>query len=77
MTTGVSAAAIARLNWRDADKLAASVTLAVKVKLPVAVGVPVSAPPVVNVNPAGSAPEETVHVYGSVPPLANKVCEYA
>ena len=53
----------------------ASVTLAVKVKLPDVVGVPEITPAVVNATPAGNCPEVTVHVYGDAPPVACKASE--
>jgi hypothetical protein len=45
----------------NAVGLVLSVTLAVKLKVPVAVGVPLRAPAEVSVIPAGSAPELIVH----------------
>ena len=48
-----------------------SVTCAVKVNVPAAVGVPVIAPvPAANVRPPGSVPETIEYVYGAVPPPA-------
>jgi len=53
-----------------------SVTLMVKLKTPVAVGVPVMAPFVVfNVKPVGSAPDASANVYPGVPPLATTLEE--
>ena len=41
------------------------------------VGVPVIAPVLeFKLKPAGSAPLEIDHAYGSVPPVADTVCEY-
>jgi hypothetical protein len=54
-----------------------SVALTVKLKLPAAVGVPESAPLLLKVTPAGSAPLVMANVYGDVPPLAVIVCAYA
>ncbi len=55
-----------------------SVTLAVKVKLPDVVGVPLMEPAEERVRPPGRAPEETVQVYPvPLPPLATRVAEYA
>jgi hypothetical protein len=55
----------------------ASVAVIVKVKGPAAVGVPEMAAVVLlvalSVRPGGSAPLETVKVYGGVPPLAETV----
>jgi hypothetical protein len=51
----------------------ASVTLAVKLNVPVAVGVPVSTPLAFRVIPAGRLPEATDQVYGLVPPVTVRV----
>jgi hypothetical protein len=52
----------------------ASVTLTVKVLVPVPVGVPEITPVVeARVNPAGKAPEVTDQLYGVVPPVAASV----
>ena len=51
-----------------------SVVLMTKLKLPAAVGVPVSTP-LTSVTPVGSAPLTSVKVYGAVPPLAVNDCE--
>ena len=59
------------------DTVAASVTRTVKFDVPRRVGVPVTTPPAESDNPAGSVPEETVQVYGMVPPVAVSVCVYA
>jgi hypothetical protein len=50
--------------------VAESVTLTVKVKLPVAVGVPDSNPNRLRVSPVGGEPDDTVQMYGDFPPLA-------
>ena len=57
--------------------LALSVTFTVKLLDPAAPGVPEIVPPVDKVNPAGSVPTDTVHVYGVNPPEAASACEYA
>src|SRR5208283_5897626 len=55
-----------------------SVTLAVKLKVPVAVGVPEIVPVAAdNVRPVGNAPELMLQLNGVVPPLAPIVVEYA
>ena len=42
-----------------------------------AVGVPLIRPvDEFNVKPLGNVPEVSVHVYGAVPPVAAKACEY-
>jgi hypothetical protein len=56
--------------------LALSAALMVKLKVPDAVGVPLKTPAELKLNPAGSVPALTDHVYGVVPPLAASVCEY-
>jgi len=52
---------------------AESVTLAVKLKVPVAVGVPEIIPEEPRVRPVGRVPEERDQVYGVVPPEAARV----
>ena len=53
------------------EGLDASATVAVKVNVPVAVGVPETMPVVVpSVSPAGRLPLVMDHVYGVVPPFA-------
>ncbi len=42
---------------------------------PLAVGVPLMAPLVEKVNPAGKVPDARLQVYGEVPPVAVKVAE--
>lgn len=44
--------------------------------VPDEVGVPLTSPPLFKVSPGGKAPLETTYVYGDVPPLAVKLCEY-
>ena len=52
----------------------AAVTLAVKLNVPVAVGVPEMTPvPLVSDRPVGSAPLAIDQVYGVIPPLAASV----
>ena len=46
-----------------------------KVKVPAADGVPVSAPAEDRVMPDGRVPEATVQEYGFVPPDPARVCE--
>ena len=44
---------------------------------PATVGVPATTPgPAASDNPAGNAPESTVHVYGPTPPVTVNVVEY-
>jgi ABC-type thiamin/hydroxymethylpyrimidine transport system permease subunit len=55
-----------------------SLTLAVKVNVPFAVGVPEISPlPAVSVKPVGRLPMVIDQVYVGVPPVACSVCEYA
>ena len=55
-----------------------SVTCTVKFVVPEAVGVPLMTPvEALMARPAGSEPTEIDHVYGVVPPVAVRVCEYA
>jgi hypothetical protein len=53
-----------------------SVALTVKVNVPVAVVVPDMTPPALRLSPTGSVPQETFHVYGTVPPVAARTVEY-
>jgi hypothetical protein len=54
-----------------------SVTVAVKAKVPLAVGVPEITPvPAARVSPAGRLPLVIDHVYAGVPPVARRLCEY-
>ena len=52
-----------------------SVTRTVKLGACAVVGVPVIAPAVDSVNPAGNVPAAILHVYGVVPPAAASVAE--
>ena len=61
----------ARVSVRDP----LSVTRTVKFAVCAVVGVPVIAPAVVSVNPAGNDPAEVSHVYGAVPPVAARLTE--
>jgi len=54
---------------------ALSLTFTVKLAGPAALGVPDTVPPADKLNPAGSVPVATVHVYGGVPPAAASACE--
>src|SRR5437868_694455 len=67
-----------RLAVTTCCEVALSATRTVKLAVPAAVGVPVSAPVVDEiVIPAGKAPAEMVKVYGAVPPLATIDAVYA
>lgn len=80
MVTGETAAATVRV--KDLVAVCAvgvveSVTFAVKVNEPDAVGVPEIVPPEESVKPPGKAPELMLQLYGVVPPLDASVVEYA
>ena len=64
------------LNVLLATPLAESVTCAVKLNVPEAVGVPLRIPVLLpRDNPLGNVPEETVQEYGAVPKLVERVWE--
>ena len=54
-----------------------SVTCAVKLKLPAAIGVPDNNPLLLRVSPPGSDPDAMLNTKGPLPPEAASVCEYA
>jgi hypothetical protein len=54
---------------------ARSVTRTVTLLDPAVPGVPDIVPPAARLNPAGSDPVATAHVYGGVPPKAASACE--
>jgi hypothetical protein len=56
--------------------LSLSVSRTTKGKISASVGVPLSTPAELKVNPVGSDPPATDHVYGSTPPVPDSVCEY-
>jgi hypothetical protein len=53
--------------------LALSETCTVILAAPAVVGVPEMVPPVLRDSPAGSVPDLSVHIYGAVPPVAERV----
>ena len=55
--------------------VAASVAATVKLAVPASVGVPEMTPAEERLKPAGSAPAESVQVYGGKPPLAASAAE--
>lgn len=70
-------AAMASAKGCETAWLAASVAVTVKLKLPLAVGVPESVPvAALRLSPAGRVPAETECAYGGVPPDTTIVCEY-
>lgn len=56
--------------WAGEDE---SVTRTLKLSLLAVVGIPVIDPEEFRTNPAGNVPEEITHLYGPVPPLADKL----
>ncbi len=56
--------------------LALSRTCTVKLKVPLAVGVPLKAPAEFSSKPVGNAPVVIDQLYGKTPPVAFKDCEY-
>jgi hypothetical protein len=65
-------------NAALAVTLLLSVACTVKLYVPAVLGMPLSNPPDVSVNPRGSAvPPVKDHVYGAAPPLAVRFCLYA
>lgn len=64
-------------NGFVADWLAESLTRAVKSKSPAVVGVPLIAPVDERLRPPGNAPVEMLQDSGGVPPVADRVPEYA
>jgi hypothetical protein len=60
----------------DCAGLSVSVTVAVKLDVPLVVGVPEITPvPLARLNPAGRLPEVIAQVYGAAPPLALRAVE--
>jgi hypothetical protein len=72
---GVGAGLMVICRAFEVDRLAESVTLAVKSYAPAVVGVPEIAPLPASVRPGGKDPLATDHAYGGAPPVAAKVCE--
>ncbi len=65
---------VAEADWLG---LPLSVIVALKVAVPLVVGVPETMPvDCPRLRPAGNLPEAIDHRYGVVPPLACKACEY-
>jgi hypothetical protein len=77
MLSGARAALIVMRSGRVADSFAASDTRAVKSKSPAVVGVPVIDPFAPRLMPGGSAPADTVQLYGGFPPVAATFAVYA
>jgi hypothetical protein len=74
MTGQLGALGIEIVYARLPGQLLASVAVIVKLNWPAVVGVPEMTPVVaLSVRPGGSAPLETVKVYGAVPPVAEIV----
>jgi hypothetical protein len=75
--TGVTAAATVILRLAEAlcTGELESVTFTVNEAVPAVVGVPLTTPPLLSVNPVGNAPALIDQLYGLVPPLAVKLAE--
>ena len=65
------------LNGLVAVSPLASLTSAVKLEVPAAVGIPEITPAPVRLNPGGKLPAVSDHVYAGVPPVAASVWLYA
>lgn len=73
MTSGFGVTTTAEIEAADWAGMPLSVTVAVKVAVPLKVGVPEIMPvDCVRLRPAGNLPEAMAHRYGLVPPLASK-----
>src|SRR5258708_584245 len=73
----VRPAPMVMVNAFCAVRFAASVTVTVKLNVPVVVGVPANAPVgASSVSPGGVLPAVTVKTYGGVPPVAASVVVY-
>ena len=70
---GFGAGAVVRLNCIVEDILLLPVTRRVNRAVVAAIGVPLIVPLALRVIPVGKVPDTTVHVYGTVPPVAIKV----
>ncbi len=70
------AAFTVRVNCRVALCADPSVTCAVKLEVPTAVGVPDNTPPAESATPAGNVPAVSDQLKGARPPAANSVVEY-
>lgn len=78
MIRGFGMTTTAEFDATDWVGLPLSVTLAVKVAVPLEVGVPAIVPVEgTRLSPAGKLPDAMDHLYGVVPPLACNACEYA
>jgi len=75
VVTVSAGAEMATVSEVVADWEALSVARTVKVLDPATVGVPEMLPAVESVNPAGSVPLASDHVYGGVPPEAASAWE--
>lgn len=53
-----------------------SLTCTVKLFGPTVVGIPEIAPVVLSVKPVGNCPEYRLHLYGEVPPFAERLAAY-
>src|SRR5262245_17078026 len=53
-----------------------SVACATNAKVPARVGVPLTNPALVRLNPSGSVPELRIQLYGATPPVALRIAAY-
>jgi hypothetical protein len=75
--TGATTIGIETVVVADCTEELESITFTTKPKLPADVGVPEIAPDAADrLRPGGSWPEETLQVYGAVPPLMVRVPLY-
>jgi hypothetical protein len=76
MDTGLGATTILVLTDKECVGLPLSVTVAIKVDVPLVVGTPEMTPvDGVRVRLAGRLPEVIDHEYGALPPIAFRLCE--
>ena len=72
----VRGASTVRVKARSSESISASVTRAVKLNVPLELGVPEMTPAGLSVKPAGSDPVVMVQSYGAVPFIAASGFEY-
>ena len=75
MTLRVAGATVIEMD-AESDAAPVSATRIINIEDPGAVGVPLICPAGLSDKPAGSVPEAIDQVYGGIPPLACKLCEY-
>ena len=75
MDNAVPVTVMERLAVAVVAGLPESVTFTVKFDVPAFVGLPEITPALDRDNPVGKVPDEIVHEYGEVPPVAARVAE--